>query len=287
MRSIAKPMLWLSLLFATATPALAHDSTGASDNDIDIGGDRITIGTGLAVTPSYIGSDSTIALPTLAIQGQVSGLSFNSQGTAFYLDAIPDNGKPGWKLQLGPLAALRLDRNSMIDDSAVAALGKRRKALELGGWAGIQRTGVVTSPYDTLSFGLSYQHDVNRAHRSDIVSPSIDYATPLSHTAYASFSLSADHVGRGFGRYYYDVDPAGSAASGLPVYSRADKAGWKDWNGSMLLAHSLTGNLTHGLSVFATGGYARMLGAYRRSPIVDMAGNPNQWSGAVGLAYTF
>lgn len=287
MKTITMPMFWLGLLCIVATPAMAHDASGTSDSDIDIGGDRITIGAGLAVTPSYIGSNSSVALPTFAVQGQVSGLSFNSQGTSFYLDAIPETGKPGWKLQLGPLAALRLDRNGRIGDAAVAALGTRKMAVELGGWAGIERTGVVTSPYDTLSFSMSYQHDVNGAHRSDIVSPSIDYGTPLSRTAYASVSLSADHVGRGFGRYYYDVDPAGSAVSGLPVYSGADKAGWKDWNGSMLLAHSLTGNLTHGLSVFATGGYARMLGAYRRSPIVDMAGNPNQWSGAVGLAYTF
>lgn len=287
MKTIALPMLWLSLLCATTAPAMAHDAAGQSGDDIDIGGDRVTIGAGLAVVPSYIGSDSSIVLPTFAVQGQVSGIAFNSQGTSLYVDAIPDTGKPGWKLQLGPLAALRLDRNSMIDDAAVAALGTRKKALELGGWAGIQRTGVVTSPYDTLSFGVSYQHDVNGAHRSYVVSPSLDYATPLSHTAFASFSLAADYVGKGFGRYYYGIDAAGSLASGLPAYSGADKAGWKDWNASMLLAHSLTGTLTHGLGVFATGGYSRILGAYRRSPIIEIAGRPGQWSGAVGLAYTF
>ncbi len=104
---------------------------------------------------------------------------------------------------------------------------------------------------------------------------------------FVSFSASADYVGARFGRCYYDVDPAGSLASGLPVYPGADKAGWKDWNLGMMAAHSLTGNLTHGLGIFMTGGYQRLLGVYRRSPIVDRAGSPDQWSGAAALEYTF
>ncbi len=287
---------------AVSTSALAQDaaanapataSTNAADgvagdkDDIRIGGDRITVGVGAAFVPSYIGSDTDVILPTAAVQGQISGISFNSQGTGLSVDLVPGSGKPGWKLQLGPVAMLRLDRNSMIRDKAVAAMGKLDKAWELGGWVGIQRTGVVTSPYDTLSASVSWQHDVGSAHGSYVISPSLDYGTPLSKTSYISLSLSADYVGKGFGAYYYDIDAAGSAASGLPVYDGARKAGWKDWNAGLLVAHSLTGNLTHGLGIFATADYARLVGAYRNSPIVSVAGSPNQWSGALGIAYTF
>lgn len=158
----------------------------------------------------------------------------------------------------------------------------------MGTWSlGVQKTGILTSPYDTLSLNVSYQHDISNAHDSYIISPSLDYETPLSHKSFASVSLSADYVGKGFGAYYYNIDAAGSEASGLPTYDGAGKAGWKEWNISSTLAHSLTGDLRHGLAVFATGGYARILGAYRRSPIVDIVGSPNQWSADVGLAYIF
>lgn len=267
-------------------PAMAQDVSGRPD-DLKIGGDRISVGVGVASTPSYIGSDSSTITPTAAVQGQIAGVSFNTQGTALYVDAIPSSGKPGWKLELGPLAALRLDRTGKLNDTAVRALGRLDKAVELGGSIGIQRTGVITSPYDTLSLSLSYQHDVAGAHGSYIASPEIDYDTPLSEHAFVSLSASADYVGAGFGRYYYGVDEAGSLASGLPVYDGAGKAGWKDWNLSTMAVHSISGNLLHGVGVFVTGGYQRLLGAYRRSPIVADVGSANQWSGAVGVEYTF
>ncbi len=279
--------LWAAFAMAAlANPALAQDVSGKPD-DLKIGGDRITVGAGAAFVPSYIGSAKSVTVPTLAVEGQVSGISFNSQGTALYVDAIPGSGGPGWKLQAGPLVALRLDRSNSIKTPSVAALGKRKQALELGGSIGIQRTGVITSPYDTLSFSTSYQHDVKHAHGSYVLSPGIDYDTPLSTTTFVSLSASADYVGRGFGEYYYDVDAAGSEASGLRAYDGTDRAGLKDWNVSMMAAKALTGNLTHGFGLFVTGGYARILGAYRLSPVVDIAGRANQLSGALGVEYTF
>ncbi|WP_395337261.1 MipA/OmpV family protein [Novosphingobium sp. BL-8H] len=269
-----------------AMPAQAQDVSGKPD-DLKIGGDRISIGVGVAATPTYIGSDTSTITPTAAIQGQVSGVSFNTQGTAIYVDAIPSSGKPGWKLEAGPLAALRLDRSNKVGDVAVRALGRLDKAVELGGSVGLQRTGVITSPYDTLSFSLSYQHDVAGAHSSYVASPEIDYDTPLSEHAFVSLSASADYVGAGFGNYYYSVDQAGSLASGLPVYDKADRAGWKDWNLSMMAVHSISGNLLHGVGLFVTGGYQRLLGVYAQSPIVADVGSANQWSGAIGMEYTF
>lgn len=272
------------MALALAAPARAQDS---STPDSAPRGDRVTLGIGAALVPSYVGSNDMITVPTIVAQGKVSGIAFDLEGTTLYADLIPDDGKPGWKLQAGPQVALRFDRTGLVRDPVVKALGKLNTAWEAGGWLGIQRTGVVTSPYDTLSASITYQADVANAHKSFILTPSFTYATPLSHKAYVSFTAGADYVGRRFGTYYYDIDAAGQAASGLPAYAGADRAGWKDWNASLLAVHSLTGSLTHGLALFASGGYSRVLGAYRRSPIVATAGDPNQWSGAIGLAFTF
>jgi outer membrane scaffolding protein for murein synthesis (MipA/OmpV family) len=272
------------------TAAAAQDAPApptAAAPPIDLGGDRITVGLAAALVPGYAGSDDYTLVPGIAVQGQVSDISFNTQGTSLYVDAIPGHGGVGWKVQLGPLANLRLDRHTLIGDDRVEALGKLKAAYELGVWGGVQRTGVVTSPYDTLSIGVSYQYDVGGAHRSYVATPSVSYSTPLSRHAYVSLSGGADYVGRGFGSYYYDIAAAGAAASGLAAYGGADRAGWKDWNLSMLAARSLTGDLTHGFALFATGGYQRILGRYARSPVVADVGSPDQWSGAVGVAYTF
>jgi len=283
-----RPLAFTAVLALLSASAQAQDASPATPPPaVDLGADRLTIGVGPAVVPSYTGSDQYGIVPGIAIQGQVDGLAFASQGTALWLDAIRGSGGVGWKAQAGPIAALRLDRTSRIRDSRVSGLGELRSAWEVGAWAGIQRTGVVTSPYDNVSASVSYQADVHDAHRSYVVSPSVSYSTPLSRKDYVSLSAGSDWVGRGFGDYYYDISAAGAAASGLDAYDGADRAGWKDWNASLLVAHAITGDLTHGLGLFATGGYQRLLGRYARSPIVADAGSPDQWNGAVGIEWTF
>lgn len=280
------------LLFHTATlvgmascPDLALADTAT--NPADAMHDRVTAGVGIASVPSYIGSDQNVIVPMAAAQGQVSGIGFQLEGTSLSLDLVPHGDANGFKMQAGPLASVRLDRTTKIRDRAVRALGERSTAVELGGWIGVQKTGVVTSAYDTLSASLSYQHDVADAHRSFILSPEIDYDTPLSHRLYVSLSASADYVGSRFGAYYYNIDAPGSCKSGLPAYTKAAKAGWKDWNGNIMIARSITGDLTHGMKVFASAGYGRLLGRYARSPVVKIAGRRSQPNFAIGLGYTF
>lgn len=274
------------------TAAVSREAAAArpasGDAGIDLGKDRITIGIGPAIVPSYIGSDQEIVVPGIAAQGQVGGFAFSVQGTGLTIDLIRDDGKVGWKVQAGPAINVRLDRTTRVRDRQVAALGDLKTAWEPGLWFGIQRTGVVTSPYDTFSFSIGWQRDVAGAYRGGTWSPALSYGTPLSHRSYVSLTAGADHVGRRFGDYYYDVDQAGSAASGLAPYDDAGRrGGWKDWNLGILAERMLTGDLTHGLGLFGSVNYARLLGRYARSPIVADAGSRDQWSYTAGLAYTF
>lgn len=252
------------------------------------GGDEVTVAIGGAFLPSYEGSDDYNLTPGVLVRGKVAGMPFFSRGTNLHLDVVHNNGKDGWDIGFGPVLNVRFNRTGRIKDDRVKALGKLDTAVEVGAWGGIAKTGVITSAYDNLSFRVSYMKDVAGAHKSYILTPAIEYATPLSETTLFGLSLSADYVGKGYGRYYYDIDLAGSQASGLGVYGAAgDEAGFAKLNVGVVGAKSLSGDLRKGWALFAVGGYGRILGDYSDSPIVEDAGDRDQWLGGLGVAYTF
>jgi MipA family protein len=264
--------------FMAASPALAQDA------DPDTGRDTITVGAGGAVVPRYEGSDDYRVVPAGAIRGKVSGISFITLGTALLVDVIPSGDGPGTSFSLGPMVHLTLNRSGLkgIRDSQIASLGKIKPALEVGGHAGITRTGLITSDYDSLNLDVAVSHDVTGIHDSLIVTPSVTYGTPLSRKIYVGLTASANHVGSGYGQTYFGVTPTQSLASGLPTYTPGN--GFKDVSFGALGNLSLTGDLRRGLSLFAIGNYSKLLGDFGRSPVVR---EPNQWFGALGLAYTF
>ena len=97
--------------------------------------------------------------------------------------------------------------------------------------------------------------------------------------------FGAEFVSNRFADYYFSITPTDAALSGLPVFD-AD-GGMKNWKASLLLNQSISGNLLHGFSVFGTTSYSRLVGDFKRSPIVSERGSPNQWLAAAGLAYTW
>ena len=278
-------------LFITATLlVMAHPAVAQEKGDLPApGADTIMIGGGAALLPDYEGSDDYRLMPVVQARGAIKGFGFSTRGTSLYLDVVPDRRADGLNFGFGPVATLRLNRSSLkgMDDVRVRALGKLKRAVEIGGWIGISKTGVVTSAHDTISFSVAYSRDVADAHDSSIVTPMLEYGTPLSRRSYVGLSLSAERVGKGYGRYYYDVTSAGSAASGLPVYNAAGaKGAWKSWTAGLIGVQSLTGDLTHGLSLVVGAGYTRVKGRYAASPLVGIAGDRDQWMAAAGLAFT-
>lgn len=267
-------------------PALAQPSPSAalpSPQDI-AKKDSITIGAGVAVIPSYEGSDDYRIIPAGAIRGKVDGISFSTRGTYLYVDVVPQAGKFGFNA--GPIIGARFDRRRHSDDAIVRLMPTRKTAIEAGGFVGVSLRG-LTNPYDTLAFRLDVLHDIGSAHKSTVLSPAVDFSTPLSRKTYASLGVAAQFVGNKFADYYFSVSPADSIATGgvLPVFNAG--GGMKNWKTSLLLNQSITGDLLHGFSVFGMGQYSRLVGDFRRSPIVSQRGSANQWMGAFGLAYTW
>jgi outer membrane scaffolding protein for murein synthesis (MipA/OmpV family) len=273
-------------LLAIATPAFAQsDPTpgAATLPDPNDQSDTLTIGVGGAILPDYEGSDDYRIIPAAAVRGRVGGIAFFSRATYLYVDLIP-RGAGKLEFDAGPIVGVRLNRNGKIKDDIVDLLPSRKKAIELGGFVGVTAHG-LTNPYDALSFRVDLVKDVGNAHGSTVITPSVDFGTPLSRRTYVGASLSADWVGGGYADYYYSISPTDTLASGLRTYD-AD-GGFKGWKVGLLANQSITGDLTHGLSLFGTASYGRLAGDFKRSPIVADRGSASQWLGAVGLAFTF
>ncbi len=285
-------LLAAACLFAIATPALAQstdpavpgpavaDPTLPDPNDQS---DTFTIGAGVGIVADYEGSDDYRFIPALAARGRISGISFSTRGTYLYVDLVP-RGPGEFEFDAGPIVGFRLNRTGKIKDDFVDRLPERKVAIEVGGFVGITAHG-LTNPYDSLSVRVDVVKDVANGHQSTVITPTIDFATPVSRFTYVGASLSADFVGEGYADSYFSVTPADSLASGLRAYD-AD-GGYKGWKAGLLVNQTLSGDLTRGLSLFGTGSYGRLAGDFKRSPIVADRGSATQWFGAIGLGYTF
>ncbi len=275
-----------------ATPAFAQSAPSTTPPDAaglaeQASGDSITIGAGAVYLPDYEGSNDYRFTPAPGAIGSVNGFNFTLAGNRLSVDLIPNRPGPGFDVQLGPIGVVNFNRHSIksIDDVRIRALGKLDTAIELGGYVGVGKTGVITSDYDRLSFSVSYRHDVAGAHDGGIWQPSINYLTPLSRKAAVGLFASAEHAGDRYARYYFTVSGPQAVASGLPAYSA--RGGWKNYTLGALATVSLTGDLFHGLKLVGGGTYARLLNDFGDSPVTRIAGSRSQWLGAVGLAYTF
>lgn len=283
MRLFASSLIALTL----AAPAWAQNATNPAATPPaatpDDGGNRITVALGAAYVPDYEGASSNEIIPAAAVIGRAYGLDFFTRGTQLYVDLVPDRPGPGTDFEIGAIAGVRLDRTNKVDNRRVRALGKVDTAVELGGFVGVSRTGVITSEYDVLTARVAYVRDVANAYDSYVITPQINYTTPLSTRTLVSLGVSADYVGKKYGRTYFSVNGAQSLASGLPIYDASD-SGWKRLNLQFFALQSLSGDLRRGFGIGGGVLYGRLFGRYKNSPVVSDA---DQWSGVVGVSYTF
>ncbi len=275
--------LGAGMLAALALPAAAQEAPRGEPNVFE--GDHLTVGVGVIYGPSYDGSDDYVLSPVPVLQGNFKGVAIAPRPGGVALDLIPDARNARIGFALGPVATLSSNRASQIKDPVVRAAGKLEDAVEIGANAGITLNRVL-HPYDSLALSADVKWDVAGAHSGRTISPTITYTTPLSRAALVSLSASMRHVDDDFARYYYSVSPAQSTASGLPRFD-AD-GGWESWSLGMLAGYDLSGNaLDGGFSVIAIGAYSRMIGDAADTPYTSLRGDADQWTAALGIAYTF
>ena len=277
----------LALAAVLASPAYAQSqpTAGALPTPEELQSkDTLTIGGGAAIVPDYEGSDDYRIIPAGAIRGRYHGISFTTRGSYLYVDVIPQSDKIDF--DVGPVAGVRFNTRKNIEDDIVKLLPNRKRAIEVGAFAGVSFHG-LTNPYDTLSVRIDALYDVGGAHESTVISPTLEFSTPVSETTYIGASLGAEFVSNKFADYYFSITPADSVLTGgvLPPFNAS--GGLKNWKMGVPVNQSLSGSLLHGLSIFGLGNYSRLVGDFKRSPIVSQRGSASQWVGALGLAYTW
>jgi outer membrane scaffolding protein for murein synthesis (MipA/OmpV family) len=270
----------LSIL-GLSTPAWAQEASPLP-SPVDAQ-QSITVGLGVGFLPDYVGSDDYRIIPAGGARGTIGPVSFATRSSYLYVDFLPRR-ETGLDFDLGVIGGVNFNRTTKIDDKVVRLLPELDTAVELGGFAGISLHN-VTNPYDTLAFRLDLKHDVAGAHKSTVISPNIEFATPLSRTTYVSASTSVDFVADKYARYYFGITPADALVSGLPVFT--PDGGLNKWRIGALINQSITGDLTHGFSLWGTVEYSHLTGDSKDSPIVRIRGSASQWLLAAGAAYTW
>ena len=185
--------------------------------------DGFTIGLGAGFVPDYEGSDDYRIIPGGAIRGKVGNISFSTRGLYLYVDVVSGGDVD---FDLGPIAGVRLNRSSKIKDDFVDRLPELDSAFEVGGFAGVSFHG-LTNPYDTLAVRLDAVKDMGSAHESTVITPNLEFSTPLSPTFFIGASLSADFVSNKFADYYYSITPVDALVSGLAPFDA--EGGMKNW----------------------------------------------------------
>ncbi|MDM7955170.1 MipA/OmpV family protein [Blastomonas sp.] len=245
----------------------------------------MTVGLGAGLVPSYEGSNQYVFFPAPVIQGNYKGYAFAARGPGLFVDLVKDPLFPKVEYIAGPIIRARFDRVGRIRDTVVKQLGDRNIAVEVGASGGF-KVNRIFDRFDSLTFQVDALHDIAGAHSGAIVTPSVSYNKLLGTKGVINLSVSGDLIDRDFADYYFTIDAAGSAASGLPAYRAG--GGLKSLGASALLGFDLSGDaLDGGWGVFVLGSYSRLQGDAADSPIVSIRGDANQYFGGAGLTYTF
>jgi outer membrane protein len=245
----------------------------------------MTVGLGAGMVPSYEGSDQYVFFPAPVVQGNYKGYAFGARGPGLFVDLIKDPVLPKVEYIAGPVLRARIERNNRIRDVVVKRLGDRPIAVEAGATGGV-KINRIFNRFDSLTFQADALFDISGAHSGALVTPQVSYNRLLGTKGVVNLSASADFVDGDFADYYFSIDAAGSAASGLPRYRAG--GGLKSIGTSALLGLDLSGNaLDGGWGVFVIGSYSRLQGDVADSPIVAIRGDADQFFGGAGLTYTF
>ena len=250
-------LLACAALLAFSTPATAQD-----EDDY-----RVRIGLGGQIRPKFIGSDDTRILPLVDfdLARGTNPFPFEAPDDSFGIKLISKGG-----FAAGPAANIQSKRK---ESDVGAPVGKVSTTIEVGGFAEYH-----------LSDSFRLRADVRKGlggHDGLVGSLGADYIWRDGDRYVFSIGPRVLAANSRFHRAYFGVDSDAALASGLPVYRP---------NGG-IYALAATSGLSYQFDprfgMFGYARYERLVGDAAKSPIIRGLGSRDQFSGGLGLSYTF
>ena len=273
MTTFTKPLLAGLLTTAailTGTGARAQETPSADRRAVSG-----SIAAGIATVPDYEGAKQQKPIPLIAGDVHWGERYFAIQGTSARINIL--NSKI---VEFGPAANLTFGRDAKAKPLSVRALGKIDDAYEVGAFAAV-KTGSVLRDGDELKLRVQGSRDVSDVHEGWSYEAAASYRLPLAPRLLLIPELALHLADDKYAATYFSVTPAGSASSGLRTY--AAKGGVKDVGASLTAVYAFSDKW----SLIGFGGYRRLVGDFKNSPIVRDTGRANQFSGGVGIGFRF
>lgn len=233
------------------------------------------VGLGAGYRPDYEGSDHFKPFPIGFVRlwwddgRRVELRGTESSGSAV---RISSNLIPNSDFELGPVLQYRLPRDD-VQSGRVDSMDKIDGAVEAGVYAGF-----APRPWH---LGATYTYDVSNEYGGHLVELATGWKDELTDLFDMGVTVASTWASGGYMGKYFGVSPGEAATTGFDAYD-ADQ-GFKDVGAR--LTFGVGGKEWDGWKVFASASYFRLLGDAEDSPVVDDAGDANQYFGGVGVAY--
>jgi len=180
---------------------------------------------------------------------------------------------------LGPSFSYRFERDDVENDQ-VDQLDDVDAALEAGVNFAINFASLLDDQ-DGLSLGVRFTQDLADGHGGFVALTSANYSFPMTDRLRLTGGLELTAVSDDYADAYFGVSATEALRSGLSAYNA--EGGLKDAKLSLRADYAL--NETWGVGAYVS--YARLMGDFADSSIVEEAGSENQLFGFVGFRFSF
>jgi len=252
-----------NLLIAIAALAPAWSAAAAQDSD-DY---RVRIGLGAQMRPEFIGADDMEAAPLwdIDVVRGTGPFRFEAPDDSFAIPLFSQNG-----FTAGPAANFESKRK---ESDVGAPVGKVKGTFEAGAFAQFQAL-------ESLRVRAELRKGIG-GHEGMVGSLGADQVWRDGDKYVFSIGPRLLFSNDKYQRAYFGVTPEAALASGLPEY-RPDGG-----LHAAALASGLSYQFNNQFGLFGFARYEHLIGDAADSPIVGQLGSRNQWSGGLGLSYTF
>jgi MipA family protein len=264
----------LSSGLALAQPASTGDAV-VDPVDTDPGrGMNFTLGAGAGAAPDYEGSDDYELVPLWNLR--VANLYHPKTFVQVIGPRLRSNFLPSDHWRLG-LAGQFIKERDDVENDQVDALEKVDPSVMLGIVGGYD---FLADPQQDLVLEVEARQDVANDN-GFLATIRGTHGSRLTERWRLDASVGSTWASEDYMSSYFGIDAADAARSGLDQFS-ADE-GFKDFS----IAGALTYQLFERVSVSALANYTRLIEDAEDSPVVDDAGDENQFFAGALVNYRF